>query len=175
MNGPHHSMIGASTGASIAALSGHGIGWVIAGALIAGATSAGPTSPDMDQDHRWQRLDGATPDEALGGGGPLKHRGITHWWALPVVASMILWWSDIRLTVDGAAWPIEGALFLGAVGWASHIVADAVFGQGGVPLVGWFGNVGVELEQDGVLASLAAWMSVVFAIFVVMQSIGIID
>lgn len=150
--GRRHAGVGFATGVGVALASGHGPFTALVWGGVACATSAGPMSPDMDQDHRWRLLDRLLPDEGLGHGGPMKHRGITHWWVFPALAAWGLWALAILLTVDGHQVPIEGALWAATAGWASHIVADAIFGSGGVPLVGWTAPISVGLENDGVLA-----------------------
>lgn len=127
--------------------------WTAAAATV---TAGGILSPDMDQFKGWKRINRWTPDEALGWGGPLKHRGITHWPGLPVIAaylvhgwetaSMPLWWAPLAV-------PLAWALI---IGWTSHLALDFVWGKAwgnrgkGVPLFGWTGYVGVGLDAGGV-------------------------
>jgi len=156
VNGKQHSLVGLGAGLTAGLLAGAGPVGLAVWAGVAGITSAGPTSPDMDQDHRWRRADTVLPDEALGHGGPMKHRGLTHWFGLPLAAAGLVYLNDIVLLVNGRPLPVEWVLWAAIVGWSSHIVADAAFGKGGVPLLGWYGNVGLELSQDGILARAVA-------------------
>jgi len=130
---------------------------------LAMVTSAGHTSSDMDQSAWWRLLDRWLPDEALGESGPLRHRGITHWWGLVVIAAVTLW-----MLTPGAWW--AWALL---AGWTSHLVGDFVFGaNGGVPVMPWWGCVGCGLDVGGpsetvtravVLPAVLVWLGAVAA------------
>lgn len=112
--------------------------------VLATATSAGRLSPDVDQRPGWRRTDKAVPDEALGAGGPMQHRGITHWWFWPALA----WWSLGQVPTGVVGW-IPQAL---VIGWASHLLGDFLFGKDrGIPLGPWFWHVGLGLDTDGAL------------------------
>jgi hypothetical protein len=122
----------------------------IAFAATATLTAGGPLSPDIDNQPWWKRLDRWLPDEALGNGGPLGHRRLTHWWGLPAVLAA----ATLTGLIPGPLAPITlGA----AVGWGSHIAGDLIFGRGnprvglarGVPLLPWWGHIGVGLKADG--------------------------
>ena len=122
-------------------------GWqVAAGAVIAGATAHGRLSPDVDNTRTWRRVDPYVPDEALGGNGPLAHRGVAHWWGLPALA---LGWVALGHDPGVLAWEVAAV----AVAWASHVALDAVFGQQppGVPLAPWGWHVGLRLDSGGVV------------------------
>lgn len=98
--------------------------------LAAGAVpmSAGKHSPDIDQfKDPWDRLDNMVPDELLGFGGPMRHRGISHWWGIPAVVSFAVWWVchqvplPVAVVIVLAAWvPLAGV-------W-SHLLSDFVVG-----------------------------------------------
>jgi membrane-bound metal-dependent hydrolase YbcI (DUF457 family) len=108
-------------------------------------TSAGHTSPDMDQSAWWRLLDRWLPDEWLGESGPMRHRGITHWFALPLVAGAALW------VTSGPWWAV--AL---VAGWSSHLVGDFLFGaDGGIPVMPWWCRVGVGLKVGGLSEAVA--------------------
>ncbi len=84
----------------------------------------------------------------LGHGGPLRHRGLSHWWGLPAAAA--LW---LATAAPGWSWVAAAAL----VGWASHLLGDFCFGQHdvrsargpGIPLAPWWGHVGLGLDVGG--------------------------
>ena len=112
----------------------------IAGMIVAAAFSAGPTSPDFDNCWLGRKLDRWLPDEWFGHGGPLKHRGILHWWFLPVVLALYL-------HSVGGPW----YAWAGCYGWASHLAGDLVFGikPPGIPILPWWRFVGLGLDSGG--------------------------
>ncbi len=147
--GPTHRLAGAWAGA----LYGWQIGlpwWACAGTAAASTlTSAGALSPDVDQGKAWRTMNRWLPDELFGWGGPLKHRGITHWPGLPLAAAYGLHGAPL--------WPwLAPFLWALVIGWASHLVLDFVWGRAfghrgkGVPLLGWTGYVGLGLDAGGV-------------------------
>jgi hypothetical protein len=137
--------------------------------VVALLFSAGPLSPDLDQHRGWRLTDRVLPDEALGNGGPLQHRGITHWWGLPAAVA-----ATLPLVPPAAGWVLLSAL----AGWCSHLVGDFVFGRAdrfcgrgpGIPTAPWWGHVGVGLDTGGrtesftralVLPAVAVWQGLV--------------
>jgi membrane-bound metal-dependent hydrolase YbcI (DUF457 family) len=146
---PTHRLAGTWSGA----LYGWHIGlpwWACVGtAAAATLTSAGILSPDADQFKGWRRVDKYAPDELLGWGGPLKHRGITHWPALPVAAAYALHAATLSTWLTLLLWAL-------IIGWVSHLLLDFVWGRAfgdrgrGVPLLGWTGYVGLGLDAGGV-------------------------
>ncbi len=140
MNGPTHALLGACAGL-LAASAMSLPAWQVACAVpLAMVTSAGHTSPDMDQSAWWRLLDRWLPDELLGESGPMRHRGITHWWGLVVVAGVALW-----MLAPGAWW--AWALL---AGWTSHLVGDFLFGaNGGIPVMPWWNCIGLGLDVGG--------------------------
>jgi LexA-binding, inner membrane-associated putative hydrolase len=155
VNHRHHVLVGAAAGLGYAAM--HGMpGWqCLVSAGLAGV--AGPL-PDIDNHRWWKRLDRVLPDEWLGHGGPLQHRGLTHWWALPAVA-----WVAVAQGQPGAWW-----LFAVLAGWFSHLAGDLLFGEAdryahrgaGIAVGPWFWYVGLGLKSgglsEGVLAPVIA-------------------
>lgn len=124
-----------------------------AGLVVALGVSGGRLSPDMDQYRGWRLGDKVLPDEALGHGGPLQHRGITHWWGLPVAAVPL-----VALVPPGYRWIAVAAL----AAWVSHLVGDLLFGKAcvyahrgpGIPLAPWWGHVGLGLDAGGTVERL---------------------
>jgi LexA-binding, inner membrane-associated putative hydrolase len=126
---------------------------VIAGIPFAVAFSAGPTSPDLDDTRTWKQLDRWIPDEWLGDGGPMQHRGLLHWWGIPALVAMLIDLLAPATPITWAAWAV-------VVGWTSHIVADCVFGQcgygtrTGVPVLPWWAHVGLGFKSNGLVQHL---------------------
>lgn len=150
MNGSTHRMFGALCGTAYAVTTGMPPAQAAAFAALAVVTASGPSSPDIDQYRGWRRVDTALPDEALGAGGPLQHRGITHWWAWPALA-----WLALERVPTGAVGWIPAALL---VGWISHLIGDLVFGRNrGIPLAPWWWHIGVGLDSGGTLEACARW------------------
>jgi hypothetical protein len=143
---PAHHLAGFATGAALATLA-HQPVWVAVGsACLASVTAGGITSPDVDQFRVWRALDRWLPDEWLGEGGPLQHRGLSHFWGLPAAAAVYLY-------VSGGPWWVWMLL----AGWVSHLVADWAFGKRawgrgpGIPLGPWFWHHGLGLDAGGLL------------------------
>jgi hypothetical protein len=143
---PAHHLAGFVTGAALAAHA-HQPWWVAVGsACLASLTAGGVLSPDVDQFKLWRALDRWLPDEWLGEGGPLQHRGLSHWWVIPAAAAAYLY------VVGGPWWA-----WMLLAGWASHLVADFVIGQGwggredGIPFWPWWGHIGLGGDAGGLL------------------------
>lgn len=149
MNRATHNLLGAATGLGLGLAAGWPWWQTLVAAGLSSITSDGATSPDADQFKRWRKLDEYLPDELLGKGGPLQHRGLSHWWGLPVLAAALVWF----LVPGGLQW-IGWAL---VAGWASHLAGDLVFGKAdrwsgrgpGIPIAPWWGHVGLGLKSDG--------------------------
>jgi hypothetical protein len=108
---PCHHLAGFATGAALA-VHAHQPVWVAVGsACLASITAGGVLSPDVDQFKLWRALDRWLPDEWLGEGGPLQHRGISHFWGLPAAAAAYLY------VVGGPWWA-----WMLLAGWVSHLV-----------------------------------------------------
>lgn len=148
MNRASHNLLGAVSGLALGTASGWPWWQTLIASGLASVTSDGPTSPDGDQYKLWKTIDRWVPDELLGKGGPLQHRGISHWWGLPVLAGLLVWLAP--------GW-VRWALLALVVGWASHLVGDFVFGKRdpwsgrgpGIPTAPWWGHVGVGLKSGG--------------------------
>jgi uncharacterized metal-binding protein len=156
MNGNAHR--GAALAIQVAAGTAmHEHPWqIVAGIPFAVAFSAGPTSPDIDDTRTWKKLDKWVPDEWLGFGGPLQHRGLMHWVGWPVIGALL-----IRAFMAGS--PVAFLAWAVVIGVGSHVASDVMFGQRGygtqrgVPLLLWTCHVGVGRKSDGVLQHLVLW------------------
>jgi len=160
-----HYLGGAASGLALASTLALPLPQAALSTGLAAVTAGGRFSPDMDQYKWWRTADLLLPDELLGGGGPLQHRGITHWWGLPALAAYAAWHHAVL------SWWV-GALL---IGWISHLVGDFVFGKklwgqcaGGIPLLPWTEHIGLGLDSGGwldrfvaspALAALLGWMT----------------
>ena len=117
--------------------------------LTAGAFLAAML-PDLDNRRWWRTADKYVPDEVLGYGGPLNHRGLLHWWGLPAIAYAA------TMGLDAPWWALTAIHGL-IVGVAAHLVLDAVWGEPGIPLAPWWWHVGLGLRNDSGLASAATF------------------
>jgi len=151
--GATHRLLGAAAGVVWAGSQHLGPGQTVVGVAVAVLTSAGGTSPDVDQSWAWRRTGRVLPARAFGHGGPMRHRGLSHWWGLPAGAA--LW---LAAAAPGWYWVAAAAL----VGWGSHLLGDLVFGRHdvrsargpGIPLAPWWGHVGLGLDVGGTLERL---------------------
>ena len=122
-----HYAGGLVLGLTVGELGSLAFGWSPGAVLCLAAVSTvtGPAA-DCDQRKWWRRIAKVVPTHWLGEGGPLAHRGITHWTAWgPIIAA--LWW--VLMAVDPS---LRGVWWLGygvACGWASHVILDALFGH----------------------------------------------
>lgn len=116
MMGPSHRVLGSVAWLGAAPLIDRDILWwqLAAGILVAGATAHGRLSPDAD---RYPMLGRVIP------GG---HRGVTHWWPLPLVIYLI---GVATARSDMWSFRVDWIIFAVAVAWASHDVSDFVFGK----------------------------------------------
>lgn len=168
MNRTTHNLLGAASGLGLGLALGGPWWHPVVAAGLASITSDGPTSPDGDQYKAWKRLDRWVPDELLGHGGPLQHRGISHWWGLPVLAAVLV----AAVVPQGLQW-VGAAL---VTGWASHLAGDFIFGKAdpwsgrgpGIPVWPWWGHVGLGGKSGGrverwlaapAIAGGLAWMA----------------
>jgi hypothetical protein len=141
-----HHLAGFATGAALATAA-HQSAWVaVTSAGLASVTAGGVLSPDVDQFKVWRALDRWLPDEWLGEGGPLQHRGISHFWGLPAAAAAYLY------VVGGPWWA-----WMLLAGWVSHLAADWAFGKRawgrgpGIPFLPWWAHHGLGGDAGGLL------------------------
>jgi hypothetical protein len=143
MMGPTHRLLGALTGAGYAAATGQPWPIVVLTAGIATTTSSGRFSPDGDQSW-WPKVTGFAPTWVH------RHRGLLHWWGIPVGAALI---------VPALSPLVHWAAVALIAGWASHLVGDFFFGKAardhgpGIPLAPWGCYAGVGWKTDGILES----------------------
>jgi hypothetical protein len=142
-------------------------------AAVSTITGGGELSPDVDQRKWFRTLDRWLPDEWLGGGGPLQHRGVTHWTAWPPILA-IGWAVAIAFgpPILGRFWWIGYGV---ALGWASHAILDALYGHAvhtpegmivvrrGVPTMPWWRHragiwtsSGIGSQTAGIVLTLVA-------------------
>jgi hypothetical protein len=149
MKGTTHRLLGACSGVTLGMSSGWGWPQIVAAGWLATLTAGGRTSPDLDQHRAWNTLDRFLPDEWLGNNGPMQHRGIAHWWGVPVTAAVVAW----SLVPHRYVW----LAFALIVGWASHLVGDYLFGRpgqgrgAGIPFAPWWNHRGLGLAVGGLL------------------------
>lgn len=152
-----HHLFGAYAGAGVA-WAVHQQPWqIVASTAIAATFAGGELSPDMDQYKAWRKLDKWLPDELLGRGGPLQHRGISHWWGLPVLVAI-----GVAIGQHLSPAPFWFLAWAVLVGWSSHLVGDFVFGKAspydhrgpGIPIWPWWKHVGVGLGASGPIESV---------------------
>lgn len=149
MMGPSHVIFASLCGAQFGVIQGSTPAQTLLFAGAATLFSAGRQSPDIDNYRTWKKVDAVVPDEVLGRGGPLQHRGLIHWWGLWGGG----WWQVTSMLPAGLfLWQLVTALFLGP---GSHLVGDFLFGKGGygrgpgIPLFPWWGHVGLGLKAGG--------------------------
>lgn len=146
--GPTHRLTGASAGLALAVALSWSPLQAAAGMTLSVLVSGGRLSPDADEYPWWHLLDRLLPDEWLGHGGPLRHRGLSHWWGLPAAVG-----AAVPLVPPSLRWVVLALL----AGWCSHLVGDFLFGKPdrwadrgpGIPLAPWWGHVGLGLDTGG--------------------------
>jgi membrane-bound metal-dependent hydrolase YbcI (DUF457 family) len=166
-----HHLAGLAAGLAVAA---HLRPGALSAVLVLGAataTAGGALSPDIDQ--RWRLLDRLIPDEWLGHGGPMRHRGLSHWWGIPAVAAVWLWL--VRSTLLAPLWWLAAGCVLG---WATHLAGDFLVGaqsefrRAGIPLLPWWAHRGLGCRCGGLLEdtcrfiafpALIVWQAAVLA------------
>jgi membrane-bound metal-dependent hydrolase YbcI (DUF457 family) len=123
-----------------------------------GIAAAVAPLPDVDQRHAWGAVDDVLPDELLGHGGPMRHRGITHWWGVALAAAAAVW----------VLWPQWWA-WAAVAGWWSHLAGDLLVGAesrcrgAGIPMMPWWRHRGLGARNGGWVdraCTLAAHMAV---------------
>lgn len=165
---PTHYAAGASLGLAVGQVGVWTSGWSTADVLLLAAMATW-SAPGMDVDQRafWRSLDRRVPDEWLGGGGPLSHRGVTHSALGP--PAMLVGWLALLAHVPALA----GAWWLGvgvSTGWASHWIMDYLYGHAvrtpegavvvrrGVPTLLWYGRVGGIWTSGGPGSAFAGFV-----------------
>ena len=167
---------------------------VVTALMAAGAvpTSGGRRSPDIDQYKEWNEVDRRIPDELLLFGGPMRHRGITHWWGIPAALTYLLWLACTHLPLAEAVLLLVLA-WVPLSGWWSHLISDFFVGHRydggkrpeaddpagawdrksmldaddhprgpGIPLFPWWGHVGLGWR----VGSVAEWVYVLTTVAV---------
>jgi len=158
MMGTTHRLTGVCAGLAYAQVAHLGPLELFGSMVLAAGTAAGRTSPDLDQRWAWRFVDGVLPDEALGHGGPMRHRGLAHWWGLPLAAALTLP-ALVRPELRWVVWAL-------IVGWCSHLIGDFVFGKPsvmqargpGIPVAPWWGHLGLGLDTGGRLERCTQWI-----------------
>ena len=151
MNRLTHHLAGAAAGLGLAATLSWPLWQAGMAAAAGGSTAGGRWSPDADQYRWWRRTDRILPDELLGNSGPLRHRGITHWWGIPALAAVAV----LVLVPAPLRWPAWALI----TGWCSHLAGDFVFGAAcpyehrgpGIPLAPWWRHRGMGLDSGGLV------------------------
>lgn len=154
MNGGRHRLFAALSTPPAAGIAVGLVGPLSPEKLITAAAVAVITStvPDLDNTKGYRKVDKAAPDEKLGGGGPLGHRQLLHWWGLPVGLGCLASFADL----GDVGWIIYAALW----GYLSHILLDLPFGEEGhgtrkgVPVFLWYGRIGGWFYSDKLAADL---------------------
>lgn len=161
-----HHLLGLAVAVAVAPRVAPGLAEGLTLAAVTVVTAGGPLSPDLDQQGWWKLLDRYLPDEWLGRGGPMRHRGITHWWGVPASLALVLAASPSH----GMAWWVGAGLVLG---WGSHLLGDFAVGAksryrgAGIPWAPWWGHAGLGAPCDGwverrlsfVLPAVAVWQA----------------
>lgn len=155
MNGFGHRALGASAGVVWGHVAGLPLWQAAIVVPVAAAFSHGAISPDLDNTNRWRSWDRWTPDELLGHQGPMRHRGLLHWWGLHLGLSVALWTG--HLTLGWLPWWVLGAVL---AGWWSHLLGDFIvgargYGRGpGIPMLPWWAHWGLGFKCGGVVEAL---------------------
>ncbi|GLY33046.1 metal-dependent hydrolase [Kineosporia sp. NBRC 101731] len=137
MDGSTHRLFAASVSIATSTATGAPLWQAAASAVIGTASAAGWTSPDADQSWlHWV---------------PGGHRGLTHWWGIPALLSVAV----LVFVPPEAAW----ALWALILGWASHLLADFIFGERppGIPMAPWWSYAGLGLNSGGGVEKWLRW------------------
>jgi membrane-bound metal-dependent hydrolase YbcI (DUF457 family) len=146
MNRLSHRILGsacAATYSSVADLS-----MTRAATAMAVAALVAPL-PDCDQRGWWKLIGKAVPNRLLDHGGPMRHRGITHW---PGTAIMLIG-SLLALDTLISYLPVVAI----SIGWCSHLLGDFLIGARsryrgpGIPLAPWWHHRGAGAHNGGIL------------------------
>jgi membrane-bound metal-dependent hydrolase YbcI (DUF457 family) len=156
---PTHHLAGLAASLAVAAQVRPGPIPVVLMMVASTATAGGPLSPDVDQRGLWHVADRLLPDEWLGHGGPMRHRGLSHWWGIPAAAAVWLWLA--RETIPGPLWWLAAGVVLG---WVTHLAGDLMVGAGspwrdsGIPVGPWFWHVGFGFRCGGFVEDAGRWI-----------------
>lgn len=150
MNRRAHQLLGAATGAVYASVTQSN--WNTALLTVAVSSVIAPL-PDCDQRTWWRRLHQAVPDSLRRHGGPLRHRGITHWPGTALLLYSVLWIADYMLS---GYLPVTALI----LGWCSHLLGDFCIGARsryrgpGIPFAPWWHHRGVGAANGSLLDML---------------------
>lgn len=143
MNAKGHLPVAAAVSATVS----WELGWPLWQRLAGlGLTVALAMTPDIDNTKPWQAF--AEKFHRFTRLKALNHRRLTHSWMIPAA-----------LIHADPTWAMIALMS----GPASHVGADAIFGEGGVPLFLWFGRFGLHLPMGGKLEALVALLALGFA------------
>lgn len=113
-----------------------GLGLSVALAMVPDCDNTKPWQAFAEKFHRMTRLKA------------LNHRRLTHSWMIPAA-----------LIHTDPTWAMVALM----TGPGSHVGADAIFGEGGVPLFLWFGRFGLHLPMGGWLERITAFVLAIYA------------
>jgi membrane-bound metal-dependent hydrolase YbcI (DUF457 family) len=134
MDGRQHRILAGACAAAESLATGAPWWQTLTAIPVAMAFSSGWVSPDGDQS--WLSW------------APGGHRGLTHWWLLPVLAAAVAHRADL----GDVGWLVWAAI----IGWSSHLLGDFIFGErpAGIPLAPWWWHIGLELNSGGRIEKL---------------------
>ena len=150
------------------AFAGWGLNDCLGLAAVSGATGGGHLSMDYDQGvvFRWLRRNIGVA-RWLGEGGPFSHRGILHWGLWPLIIAGAWWVTLARIPALGPVWWIGWGV---AIGWASHVILDMLYGHDvhtqegaliirhGIPWLLWYDHRGGIWTSSGPGSSFAGFI-----------------
>jgi hypothetical protein len=120
---------------------------LLTAAVVGVVAASTATLPDICQHRAWRTADAVLPDEALGHGGPLQHRGISHWWGVLYLAAAVL--------VPTGPWPDPGSHLRGYdLPWAAACALLAALTHRAPRLLRVLGMAAVLAVTGGWLVSL---------------------
>lgn len=156
MNGRGHYALGLSAGLVLSQAAGLSPWQTVVVVPVSAAFAHGAVSPDIDNTPRWRSWDRWTPDELLGEQGPMRHRGITHWWGVHLALTAALYVFH-PLLPSWLPWWVLGAVL---AAWWSHLLGDLAigargYGRGpGIPLAPWWAHWGPGFCCGGIVEAV---------------------
>jgi membrane-bound metal-dependent hydrolase YbcI (DUF457 family) len=109
-------------------------------------------APDVDNTRWWQQIRKRIPIKIVR--QALRHRGLTHSWLVPLL---------MYKSQDDPSW-----VFIALIaGYASHILCDALFGDGGVPVLLWYWYLGIQLPMGKRLEDAATVTATVYGSMII--------